>query len=87
MVRLSFAFDAIFFLKMEQRFICPLSGRVISIVIEDKFVVFTFIFKDHDQEFYDFLKEDWHHRFKEHMKYKSWFTQEMSDFITSNIQP
>jgi hypothetical protein len=72
---------------MEQRFICPITGRVISIVIEDQFVVFTFIFKDHDQEFYDFLKEDWHLRFKEHMKYKSWFTQEMSDFITSNIQP
>lgn len=72
---------------MEQRFICPVTGRVISIVIEEQFVSFTFIFKNHDHEFYDFLKEDWHLRFKDHMKSKSWFTQKMADFITSNIQP
>jgi len=72
---------------MEKRFICPITGRVISIVIDDQFVAFTYIYKNNDSEFYDFLKEDWHSKFKTHMAGKSWFTQEMADFITSNIQP
>ena len=72
---------------MEQRFICPITGRLISITIDQQFVSFSFIYKNNHDEFYDFLKENWKDTFKEHMAQKSWFTSEMADFITSNIQP
>lgn len=72
---------------MEQRFICPITGRLISITIDDQFVSFSFIYENNNDEFYDFLKEDWNNKFKEHMAQKSWFTSKMADFITSNIQP
>ncbi len=45
------------------------------------------IYKNGEKDpFYYFETSRWYDTFKRHMADKNWFTQEMSDFITENIQ-
>lgn len=70
---------------MEQVFFSNHFDRTITISISFRDVDFIFSFPGEDFSFYDFPKIDWHSKFKKHMQDKAWFTQEMFDFINSNI--
>ncbi len=64
--------------------------RPIKIKINDEWITFHFV-NEHDREFYDIPKDDWR-SFKDinwynHMMQKSWFTQQMADFINANTKP
>jgi len=73
---------------MQKEFISThFNNRNILILIDHLFITFYFDYSTNQDEFYDFYKEDWHGWMKPHMQSKSWFTQEMADFITANIQP
>lgn len=73
---------------MEKIFITPQNFEDVIVIIEEKFVAFKFVSDQREDGcFYDFKLENWDPHYKRHMMDKQWFTQEMADFITSNIQP
>lgn len=72
-----------FFLIMKKLFLTTWRNIIVS--IEDDFVVFYFE-TNPDYSFYDFYKEDWESTSHEHIKSKPWYTKEISDWITSNIE-
>lgn len=67
---------------MEKQF-TPGNYSEITICIGNGFVQF-FIY---GCPFYDFLCTNWYPYYQNLMPLKRWFTPEMADFITSNIQP
>ena len=72
---------------MEKQFTTPANFEDVIITIDDVFVTFKFVLDQReDGSFYDFQKGCWNKSYKNHMLEKLWFTSEMADFITSNIQ-
>ena len=57
-------------------------NTTITISIVEKEVYFF----AHDNIIYDFSFDEWPES-KRQLQDKKWFTQEMADFLTSNIQP
>ena len=71
---------------MEKTFFCSLFKRTIKVKFESPFIVFSFIYPNNEDEFYDFYIEDWK-EMKPHFIQKSWVTEEMVIFINDHVQP
>jgi hypothetical protein len=86
MVRLSFAFDAIFFLTMEKQF--SSNGIFWRVIIKNENGEILFFKENEDEPYYYFSHEDYKLNFEHwynHLIQKTWFTNEMFIFITAQI--
>jgi hypothetical protein len=65
-----------------------ISQRRITIKIDEHFILFSFP-TERNREFYDIPKHEWlsaQDNWQNHMREKSWFTEEMENFINQALK-
>jgi len=72
-------------LLMEQTFFCTSVKRTVKVKFEDPFILFSFVYPENEDEFYDFYIEDLE-QIKPHFVEKTWVNEDMVTFINDHVK-